>query len=102
MEGRKAYDQPMFIYKRMEQIIPEDHFLRKVDEVIDFSFVRDLVKDLYSKDKGRPSIDPVVAVKIWLIGYFYGISSERRLMEDIRVHGSELPITYMVLGWLLQ
>ena len=86
MEGRKSYDQPMFIYKRMEEIMPEDHFLRKVDKVINFGFVRGLVKDLYSEDKGRPSIDPIVAVKIWLIGYFYGISSERRLMEDIQVN----------------
>ncbi len=86
MEGRKAYEQPMYIYKRMEELIPEDHFLRKVDKVLDFGFVRELVKGLYSRDKGRPSIDPVVAVKIWLIGYFYGISSERRLIEDIKVN----------------
>ncbi len=86
MEGRKAFEQPMYIYKRMEELIPEDHFLRKVDKVLDFGFVRELVKGLYSRDKGRPSIDPVVAVKIWLIGYFYGISSERRLIEDIKVN----------------
>ena len=86
MEGRKGFEEPMYIYKRMEELIPEDHFLRKVDKVLDFGFVRELVKELYSRDKGRPSIDPVVAVKIWLIGYFYGISSERRLMEDIKVN----------------
>ena len=86
MVGRQSFEQPMYIYKRMEELIPEDHFLRKVDKVLDLEFVRELVKDLYSKDKGRPSIDPVVAVKIWLIGYFYGINSERRLIEDIRVN----------------
>ena len=63
MVGRQSFEQPMFIYKRMEELIPEDHFLRKVEKVIDFSFVREIVKGLYSKDKGRPSIDPVVAIK---------------------------------------
>ena len=86
MVGRQSFEQPMYIYKRMEELIPEDHFLRKVDKVLDLKFVRELVKDLYSKDKGRPSIDPVVAVKIWLIGYFYGINSERRLIEDVKVN----------------
>ena len=86
MLRKKGFEEPMFIYKTMEQLLPPDHFLRKVDKVMDFSFVRELVKDLYSRDKGRPSIDPVVAVKIWLIGYFYGIISERRLIEDIKVN----------------
>ena len=86
MVSRKSFDQPMYIYKTMEELIPKDHFLRKVDKVIDFNFIRELVKDLYSKNMGRPSIDPVVAVKIWLIGYLYGLGSERRLIEDIKVN----------------
>lgn len=86
MLGRKSFEQPMFIYKRLEELIPKNHFLRKVNKIVDFGFVRELVKELYNENMGRPSIDPVVAVKIWLIGYFYGISSERRLAEDIKVN----------------
>ncbi len=43
----------------LEQLVPEDHILRKIDATIDFSFIYDLVEDKYSSDNGRPSIDPV-------------------------------------------
>lgn len=86
MQGEQSVDEPMFIYKTLAQLVPKDHFLRKVKKVLDLAFVRESVRELYSKDKGRRSIDPVVAVKIWLIGYLYGISSERRLIEDIKVN----------------
>ena len=43
----------------MEDLVPKDHLLRKIEEAIDFSFIYDLVKGRYSEDTGRPSIDPV-------------------------------------------
>ena len=43
----------------LEELVPEDHLLRKIDAAIDFSFIYDLVEDRYSQDNGRPSIDPV-------------------------------------------
>ncbi len=67
----------------LDDYIPKDHFLRLVDELVDFGFVRELVKDFYS-DRGAPSVDPVVIFKMSLLGYFYGISSERRLAEECR------------------
>lgn len=67
----------------LEEYIPKDHFLRLVDGLVDFSFVRDLVRRFYS-DRGAPSVDPVVIFKMSLLGYFYGISSERRLAEECR------------------
>jgi transposase len=69
----------------MEDMIPEDHLLRLVDRHIDFSFIRDRVKHLYSHT-GRPSIDPEVLLRMLFIGYLYGITSERRLCEDVRMH----------------
>jgi hypothetical protein len=75
----------MFYYVRMEDMIPEDHLLRLVDRHIDFSFIRDKVKHLYSHT-GRPSIDPEVLLRMLCIGYLYGITSERRLCEDVRMH----------------
>jgi len=75
----------MFYYVRMEELVPEDHFLRMVDRYIDFSFIKDKVKHLYSHT-GRPSIDPEVLVRMLLIGYLYGITSERRLCEEVKMH----------------
>ena len=69
----------------MEDLVPKGHFLRKLDAAIDFSFIYAIMKPLYS-DIGRPSIDPVVLVKMLLIGYLYGIDSERKLEEEITVN----------------
>lgn len=70
----------------IEQLVPKDHLLRKIDKYIDFSFIREKVKDLYCKDNGRPSIDPVVLFKMIFIGYLYGIRSERQLEKEISVN----------------
>jgi transposase len=62
----------------LEDLVPADHFYRHVERTLDLSFVRDLVRDLYSAF-GRPSIDPVVFVKLQLVMFFEGIRSERQL-----------------------
>ncbi|KOA84482.1 hypothetical protein ADU74_11265 [Clostridium botulinum] len=59
----------------IENLVPENHILRKIDKFIDFSFIRDLTKDLYCPDNGRPSVDPVVLFKMLFIGYLFGIRS---------------------------
>ena len=48
--------------RTIEGLVPEDHFLRKLDATVDFSFIYDEVRPLYSKNNGRPGIDPVVLV----------------------------------------
>ena len=75
----------MFYYVRMEEMVPEDHLLRLVDKHIDLSFIREKVKHLYSHT-GRPSIDPEVLLRMLLVGYLYGITSERRLCEEVKMH----------------
>ena len=67
----------------MEQMVPEDHFLRKVDRAVDFSFIYDLCAPLYCADNGRPAIDPEILFRMLLVGYLYGIKSEARLEEEI-------------------
>jgi hypothetical protein len=57
----------------LEELVPKDHLVRKIEAAMDFSFIYDLVEDLYSDDKGRPSIDPVVLIKICMIKYIFGI-----------------------------
>lgn len=69
----------------MEDLVPKGHFLRKLDTAIDFSFIYEIMRPVYS-DIGRPSVDPVILVKMLIIGYLYGIDSERKLVEEITVN----------------
>jgi len=69
----------------LDDLVPQNHLLRKISSTIDFSFIYDKVKNLYSST-GRPSIDPVVLVKIMLLAALYNINSERKLMEEIQVN----------------
>ena len=69
------YNRNQVGFYTLDELVPQAHFLRQVEQVIDFSFIYDLVADTYSEDKGRPSLDPVMLVKIPLIQCFYGIRS---------------------------
>ena len=70
----------------IEDLVPQEHFLRKLTRLVDFRFIYDEVRDLYCADNGRPGIDPVVLVKYLLVGYLYGIESERRIEQEIQVN----------------
>lgn len=70
----------------LEDLVPKNHILRKVDRVIDFGFIYPLVEPLYCKDNGRPSVDPVVLFKIVLIQYLFGIRSMRQTIREIEVN----------------
>jgi len=70
----------------LESLVPSDHLLRKIDAVIDFSFIHDRVADLYCLDNGRPALDPVMMFKALFIGYLFGIRSERQLVREIEVN----------------
>ena len=70
----------------IDDLVPEDHLLRKIENAIDWNFIYELVKDKYSKDKGRPSIDPVTLIKIPMIQYLYGIRSMRQTIKEIEVN----------------
>jgi hypothetical protein len=78
MMGHHARSEALFYYFRLEDQVPETHLLRLIDKHISFEFVREQLKDSYSEN-GRPSIDPELLFRILLIGYLYGITSERRL-----------------------
>lgn len=67
----------------IEELVPREHFLRKLDAALDLDFVREETEHLYSKKFGRPALDPVILVKYLLVGYLYGIPSERQLEERI-------------------
>lgn len=83
--GGQQRTESLFYYFRLEDQIPDDHLLRLIDRHIDFSFVRERLRTFYSST-GRPSIDPEVLLRLLLLGYLYGITSERRLLEEVRMH----------------
>lgn len=70
----------------LEQLVPGDHLLRKVDAAIDFGFIREMTEGLYCPDNGRPPIAPEMLFKALFVGYFFGIRSERQLMREIEVN----------------
>ena len=85
MMGEQPRSEPLFYYFRLEDQIPDHHLLKCLDRCVDFSFVRERLKGAYSP-LGRPSIDPEILLRLLLVGYLYGITSERRLMEEVRMH----------------
>jgi transposase len=85
MMGHKTFQSKRLYAFSVEDRVPADHLLRQVAAVIDVSFVRRVTARFYSHT-GQPGIDPVVLFKMALIGYLYGITSERRLAEELRLN----------------
>ncbi len=85
MLKRTGSKQMKMSFVILEELMPQKHFLRDLDKLINFDFIYDKLADLYSST-GRPSIDPVVMIKMLLIGYIYGIDSERKLEQEITVN----------------
>lgn len=85
MMQKENEPQGRFMYVNLEEYIPQNHLLRAIRKTIDFSFIYDKVRDLYS-EVGRPSVDPVLLIKMLLIGYLFGIPSERKLEEEVKMN----------------
>ena len=85
MMGHHDRSEGLFYYFRLEDQVPETHLLRLIEKHISFAFVGQQLKDRYS-EMGRPSVDPELLLRILLIGYLYGITSERKLVEELRMH----------------
>ena len=77
--------QSEILMTTMEEIVPENSMFRKIAKYIDFTFIRDEVKDLYCENNGRPSIDPIILFKIVFIQTIDGIKSMRKTCEKIKV-----------------
>lgn len=70
----------------LESLVPADHLVRKVNAAIDLTFIRAKVAHLYCADNGRPALDPVLLFKLLLLGYLFGIRSERQLIREVQVN----------------
>ncbi len=68
----------------LEDLVPENHFLRRLDAALDMSFVYEETDGLYSRKYGHPPIDPVMLVKYELLGFLYGIPSKRQIEQRIQ------------------
>src|SRR5947199_363870 len=95
MMGQHDRSEALFYYFRLEDQVPENHLLRLIEKHISFAFVREKLKESYS-ETGRPSIDPELLLRILLIGYLYGITSERKLVEELRMH---LACRWSAVSW---
>ena len=86
MMGSKGPDQDQLFYAfNLEDHIPQDHLLRGIDRFLDLSDLREYLAPYYSHT-GRPSIDPELMIRMLLIGYCFGIRSERRLCEEVQLN----------------
>ncbi|MCB5237130.1 MULTISPECIES: IS1182 family transposase [Niallia] len=82
----RSHTQNEVEFVLLDELVPANHLLRKIDKHIDFSFILDKVRPYYSEDNGRPSLDPLILFKMMFIGYLYGIRSERQLEREIQVN----------------
>ncbi len=86
MMGRQDDDQDQLFYQfNLDELVPEDHLLRYIDRVLDLKGLRAHLGPFYSHT-GRPSIDPELMIRMLLIGYCFGIRSERRLCDEVRLN----------------
>ena len=81
----KQDNQIQMVILDIDSIIPQDHLLRQIKNCVNFDFIYEKASPYYS-NVGRKSIDPVVLMKMLLIGYLYGIKSERRLEEEVSLN----------------
>jgi transposase len=81
MMGTKARNAAPLLNISLEDLVPQDHLYRHLDQKLDLSFVREFVQKTYAQG-GRPSIDPIVFFKLQLVMFFEGIRSERELMRQ--------------------
>ena len=82
---KQSYKKDCIILSTLEELVPKDHLVRKLDNCIDFTFIEELVKDLYS-EIGKPSVPPTVLFKLIFINIIFGINSIRRTCEECKVN----------------
>src|SRR5471030_3464231 len=86
MMGRQENGQSQFFYAfDLDEVVPPDHLVRQIDGVLDLSWVHKELAPYYSHT-GRPSIDPVLMIRMLLVGYVFALRSERRLCSEVQVN----------------
>src|SRR5579872_5947805 len=95
MMGERQMDQPELFYGfNLERHVPADHLLRSIDRFVDLGEIREELRR-FAAIRGRPSVDPELMVRMLLVGYCYGIRSERRLCDEVHLN-----LAYRWFCWL--
>jgi transposase len=84
--NKERWQEDLFVAGPLSSLIPDDHILRRVDKILDLSWLRKEVSEVYCESNGRPSIDPESAVRLMLAGFFQGIVHDRKLMREAQVN----------------
>jgi transposase len=84
--NQERWQEDLFVAGPLSSLIPNDHVFKRVDKVLDLSWLRREVADCYNETMGRPSIDPESALRLMLAGYFQGIVHDRKLMREAQVN----------------
>ena len=72
----------------LDELVPEEHLVRKLEKALDWSFIYEMVEPLYCEDNGRPSLDPVLLIKLVVIKYMFGIRSMRQTVLEVSVNNA--------------
>lgn len=83
---QERWQEDLFVAGPLSSLIPDDHILKQVDKVLDLSWLRRDVSEMYCHTNGRPGIDPEAAVRLMLAGFFQGIVHDRKLMREAQVN----------------
>jgi len=83
MMGRREGEQGQFFYSfHLDKVVPPDHLVRQIDGLLDLDWVHEELAPYYSHT-GRPSIDPILMIRMLLVGYIFAIRSERQICAEI-------------------
>ena len=85
MGERRVMQEALFYGFSLERHVPDNHLLREIDRFVDLSELRTYLGPYYS-DVGRPSIDPELMMRMLIVGYCFGIRSERRLCDEVHLN----------------
>lgn len=85
MGTRRVAQDSLFYEFRLEKHVPASHMLRSIDRFVDLTSLRAYLSSFYSST-GRPSVDPELMIRMLVVGYCYGIRSERRLCEEVHLN----------------
>jgi len=96
MQGKKNYQEKLFVTFQLSDYVPADNFYRKLKELLDFSFLYQLTSEYYGSE-GQKSIDPVVFMKLMLVGYLENINSDRKIVSLSRLRLDILYLLAMIL-----
>ncbi len=83
---QERWQEDLFVAGPLPSLVPDDHILKRVDAILDLSWLRSEVSDLDCRTNGRPGIDPEAAVRLMLAGFFQGVVHDRKLMREAQVN----------------